>query len=334
MLPENQFFLCFLFYKYLLKKYKKYIIMSFSIEDQYQQFLYPDAMDYMANERNGNVSVYQDYSSPPPQPDRGYSTGASQQTQTRNALPPNAIKILILNAPSKLNKRLIKFFMSNLEYMNTKGMFFDWIVVYEDEMEHYEEQNITEFPMLITEREKIAGASSIISKLQSMISGTKRASSSYASGNDPDGELRNYFLKELDNKQDDEVDDNDMFKNTLTERIAAMNKTRQASGQHAVKTTNPEIHERMARSASSNNNYNFDDRTRGGFDPHRYTRHTQPPVAAGRTDNLEYVPPEETPRNEAPSAADIARYTSNGSIDDQLMMNYWENQETTDMFDY
>lgn len=291
--------------------------MAFNIEDQYQQFLYPDAIDYVNNERNGRVEIYQDYNKVD-----NHSRGS------KPSLPPNAIKILILNDPNKLNKRLIKFFMSNLEYMNSKNIFFDWIVVYDDEIDNYEEQDITEFPVLISEREKISGVNAIINRLQNIIASTKNTRGrSNIDGSE--GELRNYFLRELDDKRDDDMDEDSVFAQTVTQRIAAMNKSRQAAGQHAIRTSNPEIHERTARAASRNNNYGFNEGTT--YDPQRYTRHSENNNAT-RKDNLEYVPPEETPRQEAPTAAEIARVTNTGSIDDELMMGYWENQQETDMY--
>jgi hypothetical protein len=312
--------------------------MPFNVEDQYQQYLYPDAMDFVNNERTGQVPAYNDYSPSP-------NLEQPRESQ-RPKLPANAAKVLILNNPSKLNKKLIKFFVTNLDYMNSKGMFFELIVVYEDEMEHYDEQDITEFPMLIDGREQIAGVDSIINNLRSKISNTKNGRIAGGGngrgggggggngGGGGDNELRNYFLKELKN-DDDDVDDNDMFANTITQRVAAMNKARSASGQHTIRMSNPEIHERTARSASKHNNYGFNDDVGKYDDPLQNAMQTarRKPYTAPtpqRGDNLEYIPPEETPRYDAPSATDIARATSKGSMDDDLMLKYWENQETTD----
>ncbi len=271
--------------------------MSFNIEDQYQQFLYPDAMEHIKNERQGKISIYDDYVKP---------------VQKKKPLPSNAIKVLIMNNPSKLNKRLIKFFTANLDYMNSKNIFFEWIVVYDDEMEHYEDQNITEFPMLILNNEKIAGAGAIINKLQFIINDTKRNIKKEQMGGD--GELRNYFLKELDNKEDDDMDENDIFANTITQKIAAMNRKRQSAGQHTIKNSNPEVYERTARGASKK--YNFND-----------SNHRQP---AERDNNLEYKHPRDLSAG-PPSASEIARVTNSGSIDDELMQKFWENMEETEL---
>lgn len=312
--------------------------MPFNIEDQYQQYLYPDAMDFVKNESSGrHVAAASNYSPQPTNANMNANANAK-----RAPLPPNAIKVLILNNPSKLNKRLIKFFTTNIDFMNRNGMFFEWVVVYEDEMDHYEEQNITEFPVLINGNEQIAGANGIIDRLRGSMSSSKQQGSRPSTGGNDDSELRNYFLKELDNKNDDDMDEDDMFANTITQRVAAMNKSRSVNGQHTVRMTNPEIHERTAKSASKHNNYNFnesrgDSRGASNYDNPLQNAMNNARKQTGksaskpaRADNLEYTPAEETSRRDAPSAAEIARTTSKGSMDDELMLRYWENQETTD----
>ena len=285
--------------------------MPFNIEDQYQQHLYSSF-----DEEGGNYNP------------SSYKRPAKPNTKK---YVPNKIKVLILNNPSKLNKKLLMFFNDNLNIMNNKGMFFDWIVVYEDEMEQYEDQQITEFPVLIYEKEQIIGVNAIIKRLKLGISGPKSQSFNRGKAENGESDLRNYFLNEIDDNADEDADEDDVFASTVTQRVAAMNKARQANGQPTLKMSNPEIHERTARSASRQNNYKFDDNSAGRKDPLQHAMNNARKKAGmtrtnnQRIDNLEYEEGDRNREHDAVSVVDIAKSTSTGSIDDELMVKYWEN---------
>lgn len=290
--------------------------MAFSLEDQYQQYLYPDAMNHVEKEDNYAVQI----------------------DKHKKALPSNAIKVFILDKPSNVNKRLIKFFKANLDYMNKKGLFFDWEIVYEDEVDFYEDQNITEFPLMMYNDDHIVGANAIIDALKTPSSNKKQYHSGGDRGShgshggrggnggrrpgnvniDNEENLKDYFTKELENKDDDDMDDDEIFANTITQRVAAMNKARTVNGQPSVKMSNPEVYERTARDASRNKTYNFNE--------------NQQPVR--RDDNLAYH--DNQTETAGASTVDILRQKKkNGSadtqMDDQMEMQFWENQEMTDI---
>lgn len=346
--------------------------MPFNIEDQYQQYLYPESvgMNNMDSGANYNPAAY--------------VVNEQGNPNTAKKIVSGGIQVLILNEPSKINKKLLKFFTSNIDLMNQNDMFFEWIVVYEDEMEQYEEQQITEFPTLIFKNEHIIGADAIIDYLMDSIpeEGLKNiqtgGGSSSRAGNlrrgrgktskpnegGADAEIRNYFLRELDNRQEDDADEDDVFASTVTQRVAAMNKARQLNGQPTLKMSNPEIHERTARAASRQNKYKFNEnaqdyndslqsamssarkqteRQRGGNPRARRSPADSDGLRGdSRDDNLNFPQHEEDDfRDDADekviesatsSTVDIVKSTSNGSMDDELMLRYWENN--TELSEY
>src|SRR6187402_3417686 len=77
---------------------------------------------------------------------------------------------LLLKHESKLNRELINFFKKNLKNLNKRGLIFDWIIVYNDELEIYADEGISKFPMMITENsDKIIGITKIIQALVSTV---------------------------------------------------------------------------------------------------------------------------------------------------------------------
>lgn len=269
--------------------------MSFSLEDQYQQYLYPT--------------------------EPNYSEEIPKKIPKRVKKPANT-KLLLLNKKSKANQRLIKFLKRNLDLLNSKNIIFEWVVVYDDEIDYYDEQNINEFPLLIYNKQHIVGVNSIIDFLHKIIEppAPKRTRERNIQAPQDEDEVRNYLLSEVKNDNDDDMDDDDMFRNTITQRIAAMNSARKTQGQHTISMSNPEIHDRMARTASKSHNYKFDQDEAPRFQREQPTRQI-----SQRADNVMPQP------FKPPSPAEIAAQTSNGSADDELMLGFWENLEETDM---
>ncbi len=316
--------------------------MSFNLEDQYQQYLYPESLD-IDKSINYNSSFNFDGNQKIIKPQNAIGRGSKMSN----------VQVLILNNPSKINKKLFNFFANNIDTFNQNGIIFEWIIVYEDEMEQYEEQEITEFPVIITDNDHIVGVDMIIDYLSGLVSdtelktepnypsrhrsknkGKKKLNNNKLSNDDSD--IRNYFLKELDNKEEDD-DEDDIFANTVTQRVAMMNKARQKNGQPTIKMSNPEIHERTARAASRKNNYkfdndqNYDDTLQNAINNARknINQQTNNRTSEPRTNNLELDHDEEEFRKnnikQTPSPVDVAKSTSTGSIDDELMLRYWEN---------
>jgi hypothetical protein len=320
--------------------------MSF-LEQQYQEYLYPESMYYkhedaqpqsvyggpqipmqsykqnlpgrarigQGNSGRNNISVNQ------PRPgmtnsnrlmDRSTSRAGQNNNQGDNQGDSHIkIEILILNKSSKLNKKLFKFFTTDLDYLNKKGFKFEWIIVYEDEMDIYEEQNIVDFPCMISANRRTAGVTQIINALRGNAKSGKTKS-------DDDGGLNSYFHQEINSKEeDDEMDEADMFSQSLTARLSAMQRARNLNGQPTTKLSDQEVHERTGRNAIKKNKYQ-----------HRPQQAQRGP----RGDNLEERRIEETPSKDVPSAAEIARATARpNNPDDELLAKFWENMTETEM---
>lgn len=217
--------------------------MPFNLEKQYQEYLYPESVGVFEGTGAGNRAG------------NGAGTGTAataHRRQQKKALPKNVIKILLLNKPSKLNKRLLKFFNDNLELLNKRKAFFKWITVYESEIAEYEEQNITEFPVMISQRETIYGVNKIINALENIIYNRETFVKN-------EGDVvRDYFIKNIDptDAGDDDYDENDAFSNSVHEKMTAMMKSRSMAGQHSPKTTNPEVYDRAARESKAGSRRN------------------------------------------------------------------------------
>jgi len=224
-----------------------------------------------------------------------------------SSLPSNAIKILISNRNTKYNKKLLHFFNSNLESMNNQNIFFNWIIVYDDELQYYKEQNINNFPTLLLNERIIEGTDNVINTLKNIFNGSVNQSNiNRRENNNAQGgaDLRSYFLNELNGKEeddgDDEDDNNNAFVKSISKRVANMNDARKISGQHSIKNINPEIHEQNAKKTKHIYNNIKEDNNVGD-------------------NNLK--------------TSDILRSQNTGSVDDELMLKFWENLEETDMGD-
>lgn len=296
--------------------------MAFSLEQQYQQYMYPETMYTAQYEQLNPYSMSNNNES---NNDRLYNTApkrgkliASKPVAKKNTVK---IKMFILNKPSQLNKQLFKFLRSDIEHLNKKKDFeFEWIIVYEDEMEYYEEQNMTEFPCIMFNQQCIAGTNAIINTLR----GKKIENNSKMDG----GELNSYLMKEINNIENDEdLDESDIFAQSLTARMAEMNKIRNKNGQHAGRVSNQEIHERTGS--------NIMKRPGQQRIPQRQHQKTQNPrdqnrCQMQRDNNLQNNKLEETPAASIPTAAEIVEATAkHGDMDDDLMQKFWQNNEET-----
>lgn len=158
---------------------------------------------------------------------------------------------ILLKDESKLNKKLIDFFKRRLLHLNSIGYVFEWIAVYEDELEFYEEQDITKFPMMLCNDEQIPGINNIIKVLSGdgesiqkpVRSVTSRKQSAIAKVNNAD-DLKDYFMGEMNN-DDQEVDENEGTSTDFSKRMAEMNRSRKNAGLHTTSSSksNPEVHE-------------------------------------------------------------------------------------------
>lgn len=267
---------------------------AFNMEEQYQQYLHPDPSE-------------SDFSDSIPSAIRSVKgAGSARTNKAKNRTP---VKILQINKNSALNKKLLSFFNTGLDKLNATGYIFDWILVYPEEIDLYEEQGIKSFPVMLIDEKKITGTNAIIDFFGGAKCKKVRFAANTKISKNDDDMVRNYLLNELDNKDDDGMDDDEVFANTVTQRINAMNKARGAGGQHTISMSNPEIHERSARSASRHNNFDFEKRPT-------------------KNQNLS-----DSGAGSVDSAANILRKTTSakGDLDDDLMLKFWQNQEETEI---
>lgn len=210
-------------------------------------------------------------------------------------------KVLLINKKNSFNQKLIKFFKDYLEHLNKNGFVFDWIIVYEDEIELYSEQDITRFPCLIVNDNNIYGTNAIINYLLSKISPSNKSKSGFVNRPENEDEVRDFLLEELKvGDNDEDMDEEDKFRNTISQKMTEMNKMRGKMGQHTMSMTNPEVHEKRAQ---------------------KKVRFEEPtPVSK----NTEYTTQQPTP-------SEIIKKHSDGSMDDDLMARFWDNQELTEI---
>lgn len=218
-------------------------------------------------------------------------------------LPISECQILLKNE-SKLNDKLLDFFKRNLKKLNGTRTMFEWVIVYEDEVEYYEDQDIDKFPAMILDGDVIFGLTDIKKTLNDLVF-PKRAKPS-GNGNKQTGaatttrekpkisestgdDVRDYFLNDIKkNETCDEVDENNEFGQTLSRRMTAMMEARSKSGME------------NKSGSSQKNNQSFN---------------------TGR--NTDEVP--------STDVMDIVAQTNTGTGEDDLMEKYWQNQELTDI---
>lgn len=268
--------------------------MSVNPEDMFDQSLMVDETQqtngYLAsrpNQRQQNQNQQQNQ-----------SQHQRHQQQIRKRAPLKRCRVL-LKQHSKLNKRIIEYFKENIQILNSKGFSFEWIPVYEEEMEFYEEQNITKFPVLIINVGNIVGVSNIISKLHEFCTfdiSARNAPEQFINKEikrDASEDVRDYFMSEM-NRDDKAGDDENDVSNDLSKRASEMLTNRKSMGQHTISTSsgNPEVHETSNKRA----------------------------------------PPQQKNNNPAStSTVDIVKSLTDGSKEDEMMAAFWENQETTDI---
>lgn len=247
-----------------------------------------------------------------------------QAAKQQHVLPPPPqeepeCKIL-LKKGSKLNKKLIEFFKTHLEFLNHNGFLFEWIAVYEDEIDFYEEQGIDKFPALIADNNNIYGVKNIMDSISQIISKinevnyqnnqqskqSQRSTPAKKYDNMEEGEELNDYMMNMLKSQDKEGDDDDADSaaNNLHKRTMAMTKARSDGGLHTVNNDGP---------ADKPEEDIFGRKTNAN--KARVNRASRPiaqrPEAAGT------------------SVMDILKVTKRNDPDDDLMTKFYENMEET-----
>lgn len=218
---------------------------------------------------------------------------------------------ILLKHDSKLNKKLIDFFKENLYELNTAGCKFEWIPVFDDEIEFYEEQDIYKFPVLIlNETNNVIGVTNIIKRLNTVFGepepmqhrpaqkATNNQSKSNPSFIQNDEDLKEYLMNEIQPKgRDDDDDESDDVNKDISQRMASMFNQRKQMHQETP-DMGDKVQNRNKKSV--------------GFAP-----------SSGNSQTTRANPA-------STNTMDIIKNNSK-TLDDDVMEKYWANQEETEV---
>lgn len=223
-------------------------------------------------------------------------------------------KILLKDA-SKLNKTIIDFFKENLQVLNMSKFMFEWIPVYKEEVEFYDEQGIDKFPVMIINNDNhITGISNILDILENIVNKNQNILQNNKQEykpkrQEPSEELKDYFMDELNakgNDDDDDDDDNDKsFSKTVQDRLRNMNSARKKGGLHTLDSTSESV---------DNSNKDVFGKSQ------KKSNHTNQSSITTNKSTIGSIDP-----------IDIIKQISTKSGEDDMMNKYWENQEETEL---
>jgi hypothetical protein len=245
---------------------------------------------------------------------------------------------IMLKEESTLNKKIINYFMHNLRKLNARDLMFEWIIVYEDEVEFYEEQDITKFPTAIYKDSQITGVSRIIDFLEEfleddtpVIKSTKKVSKI---SNDSD--VRDYLynaIKDSDGDSSDDSGDGDLSKD-LSRKFAEMTNARKNVGMHIGMngSSNPEIHEKNKRKS-----VRFED-----DEPPKDKKKSQKRRSRNYDEDIDNIelPKFDRGRRHSKKEQEISTEPtdliksgkrSEDPVEDDMMSKFWENQTETEI---
>jgi len=244
------------------------------------------------------------------------------------------LKIILTNSKTKNNIRLIKFFKKNLSILNENDLMFDWIIAYPDEKKEYEAQNIKKFPVLILDENNSSsnkiGTEKIIQYLKYAVrqnqeieyenNNREEAKSKRRMGINEMGEfdINTYFMEQINNETgDDDLDETEKFSRSVASKMAEAQRHRGIAGQHTSSMSNPEIHEKNARTRNLN-------ASKQQSRSHQKQNKTMP---RQRKDNVSF-----SNKIISQSPVEIINNKSTKKdIDDDLMSKFWGNLEESDI---
>jgi glutaredoxin len=218
-------------------------------------------------------------------------------------MPVKKYKIL-LKQNSQLNKKIINYFKQNLSELNSKRVVFEWLAVYEEEEDYYEEQGIDKFPTLIINNNNISGVSNIITTLNDFINSSKNPiqpskQKKVTFNTENEDEMHDFLLNELkSNESNKDEDDRDNISSTISQRAAEMSKARTNGGKKRVISNSDESDDIFLK-----------------------TDIKISPVKNTNSDS-----------NAKPlTTSELIKQTTKGNDEDKMMSKFWENQEETEM---
>lgn len=313
--------------------------MSLSPEDLYDQQILDEDISYSNNYVNEFTGVN----------GRGFPNKAQKANKAQNNRNTqqkdisNMIKCrILLKQNSKLNDKLLNYFHKNLGELNHCGIIFEWIVVYEEEVEFYEEQDIDKFPTMVLNGKNIAGMSGIIKQLNNIIDGPVNANgrksgrngaqkkNSRSSSKADNGDIKDYLMSQLRDDDGDEEESDGGF--DVSKRMAAMNRARKTAGLHVGSsgTSNPEVHDRRRprqKRVTFHNNDSDEDRT---IQSNNRRQGGRPQVTnGGRNQHNNYDDEQVLSTN----TMDLIKNMGDDTVEQDMMEKFWDNMEETDIGD-
>jgi hypothetical protein len=274
--------------------------------------------DEFLQQMMGNDDSYNFNATPIPAP-------SPQRHQHQQQRPQLKQLQVLLKSDSRLNDKLLDFFKRNLKKINSCGYIFEWIVVYEDEIEYYESQDINKFPALILEDGVAFGLNEIKMSLNELVNpkvkhvhvnrndnqprrndqnnhgnhGSQRQNNPSESTGDV---FRDYLMNDINKNGEkcDEVNENDDFTNSIQRRMTAFSKTRK---------------ELETKTNKKNVNLNGNGNTYDDEDGNDNVNHR----SGGRQNG-----------GDSSNVMDIVKQVNKGSQEDDMMTKFWANQEESE----
>lgn len=213
---------------------------------------------------------------------------------------------VLLKQGSQLNKKIINYFKQNLSILNQSLCVFEWIAVYDEEIEYYDEQGIDKFPALILGNNNTMGITNIIQTLDNVTKTIKTISTVQRKGpqtkKETEEEMHEFLLRELKSKDADKEDDEqDSISNTISQRVSTMNKSRADNGLHAMGKSST-----IAESDSDEDIF------------------VKTPALAPQLKKT-------NASAKLLTTSELIKATTKGDDEDKMMSQFWQNQEETEM---
>lgn len=220
---------------------------------------------------------------------------------------------VLLKEKSKLNSKILKYFKKNITDLNNNKLYFEWIAVYEEEEEYYEEQGIDKFPSMIVGNSTITGVTNIIKSLENILYGDK---------SDSDSDTYLPPVKRTDPN---------MYVETFDELYKASIDEMACTNDNDISTTD-NINNRHAKNAMEFNRAR--DKSKSFFPPPKTQNSSSrkiDKVAKNKIPTKKQPVAKKPNRSNALDPSEIIKTIGSNDIDDKLMADHYANQLLTEL---
>ena len=200
-------------------------------------------------------------------------------------------ELIVSYKPSIINKKIIKFLTANLFIMNKSKIQFNFQVATSENKDIFYNKNITNFPTLIYNNEQIVGIEKIMNYLKKKV--------------------MEYNKKILNKTDDDRV--RDFWKETMGDCKKDENGVFKFNDDDDDDDTEKDLQHKIQKAFQQRNN--SDDNPKKTIDEKSTGVHMARKSELSRNNNIDETP------------SDTLRGMGSGSIDDDLMAKFFENQE-------